>query len=591
MRVGIRWKWTAAHLFVGASVLLFMAFYLSNRLENFFEGRFENRWRKELALASDYLQTLEPADLAGPAADNWADRTGEVLGVRVTLIDSAGRVVGDSHVAFEELSSVENHASRPEVIRARNAGFGKSRRLSTTVNLDLFYLAVPVKTGAGFSGVLRIAVPSSEIAESLGQIRLFVGFAAAFGLILLFLTGFFISRSMSARLSQVAAAADRMATGDFSSRIVTAGSDEIDQLGNVFNRMRRDLQRYIGDIETERDQLSAILNSMIEGVMVTDGHGTILLTNESFHGIFRFEHDVVGRSTLELFREARLLRALKKCADERVDSEVTFEVLAPVRKTLEAQIAAPGAGHSFDGLVVVFHDVTRLEHLERVRRDFVANVSHELRTPLTAIQGYVETLLDNSGLAPEKGTAFLQTVLRHTRRMTKLVSDLLHLSRLESTDSGPQKETVSLVMAVNVVKDSLAGLLQEQKVNLALALPEDLPSVLGTSSELETVLQNLLENAVKYGRPEAEVKISAEALENEVRVSVSDNGIGIPSEDQTRIFERFYRVDKGRSRELGGTGLGLSIVKHVIEQHGGRVWVESVQGQGSTFTFTLPRAA
>ncbi len=578
----------AAHFFVGLAMLLFMVSYLSYRLENYFEDKFENRWAKELAVVSDYASTLGVGLFSETRADAWAGRTGKLLGLRVTLINSDGKVIGDSRVPLNELEALENHADRPEIVAARNSGFGKSLRFSTTVNLNLLYLAVPFNTAQNQAGFVRIAVPYSEIAETLGEIRMLIWLASGIGLILVIGIGFVSARSMTARLHTMAGAAQQMAQGDFSQKMVTTGGDEISELGEALNQMSSDLEHHVTGIKTERDQLEAILNSMIEGVLVTDEADNVLLTNPSFQKIFHLDKTVAGRSVRELFRDVKLLNAFYECRDHNKSVQVTFELHTPAKKTLQAQIARLGKGQTCSGLLVVFHDLTRLKHLEQVRSDFIANVSHELRTPLTAIKGYIETLIDADTLKREQADMFLAKVQKHTDKMTMLITDLLHLSKLESNDKPTSKEDIDLRQIVQRVAEAFSSIIENGQINLQIDFPEELPAVQGVPAEIETLLQNLIENAIKYGGDKKTIYVSARLQKNEIHVSVRDEGIGIPTEEQPRIFERFYRVDKGRSREMGGTGLGLSIVKHIVQRHGGRIWLESVLGKGATFTFSLP---
>ncbi|MCG8605630.1 ATP-binding protein, partial [bacterium] len=330
---------------------------------------------------------------------------------------------------------------------------------------------------------------------------------------------------------------------------------------------------------------------MVEGVMVTDSNNRIILINDSFRDIFQVKDPIIEKSISDVFRDSQLIEALDRAMTKKQDLVETIEILSPYRKYLEAHIAILGSKDKPRGRLVVFHDITRLKHLENVRRDFVANVSHEIRTPVTAIKGYVETIMENGSLDKAQARSFLETILRNTDRMSKLVDDLLHLSKLESIESYESSlEEINLPNVVRRVAESFEKIRQERQVQIRVDLPSSLPKIKGTMSEVETVLENLIENAIKYGADGGDIYVGAQELEDTIEVTVADRGMGIPSDDQPRIFERFYRVDKARSRVLGGTGLGLSIVKHIIQQYGGRVWVESEVGKGSEFHFTLPKA-
>ncbi|MFQ5708010.1 MAG: ATP-binding protein [bacterium] len=587
MRLGIRWKWMLSHLLIGSLVMLFMILYLSARLESYFAARFENRWRRELVLAKQYVESYRLESLSLKEADHLADQIGEILSMRVTLIDSGGRVLGDSKVAFEALKEVENHGDRPEIVAARRQGFGRSTRHSATIDLDLIYLAEPLGSNQEARGFVRVAVPVSEIKESLAQIHHLIWLASGLGLVLVVAIGFVVSQSATGRIHAMAKAARRFASGDFSQPIKASSDDELTDLSMVLNQMAADLDKSLKEITQDRDQLQTILNSMVEGVLVTDPDGKVILLNRACKSMLPLAK-AEGVSVGELVRNARLLEALEQVLTTQEDRVETIELSAPQRRSLEAHISVLGPKRRPVGAVVVLHDITRLKRLERVRRDFVANVSHELRTPLTAIKGYAETLFQNGSVNEKRAREFLQTILRQTERMSKLVEDLLILAQVESEESDQALESLDLRTLIPQVLERFAASLNKQQMETQLELPEALPRVQGVASEIETVLENLLNNALKYGGQGKWLAVTANALDAEVAVSVSDRGVGIPVEDQPRIFERFYRVDKGRSRALGGTGLGLAIVKHIVLKHSGRVWVKSEVGQGSTFSFTLP---
>lgn len=589
MKLSIRWKWMAAHLLVGSMMLVFMVVYLRSGLEKYFEARFDNRWKTELMLLKEYVQVQSFPTMSD--ADAWADVTGKIINARVTIINNHGKVLGDSEVRLSYLGEVENHSDRPEVIQALKKGFGESRRFSSTIDMDLVYFAAPFRSRENSQGIIRIAVPVSEIEDSLSQIHRLIWLAVGLGFVLVLLSGFFISNSMTRHMKSMAIAANKIAKGDFSTKVTLKTNDELAELGLAFNRMSKELQKYVTQITYERDQLRAIVHSMVEGVMVMDLSGKIILTNRSFMRMFSLTEPVIGKLQDEIFRDVELLEALERATQTKKDGIVVIEVSSPFRRSLEAHITILGLREKPSGTVVVFHDITQLQHLEQVRRDFVANVSHELRTPLTAIKGYAETLLENGAMKKTKAMDFLQTIVRHSDRMSKLVDDLLSLSKLESVDAEIEFRRLNLGEVISKVIESFKKINEKAELEFVVDVPKSLPAVKGIESEIENVLENLIDNAIKYGGSGKEITITARDVGMEVQVDVSDKGIGIPIDDQPRIFERFYRVDKGRSRALGGTGLGLSIVKHILHRHGGKVWVESKVGEGSIFRFTLQKGA
>lgn len=589
MRISIRWKWLLTQLAIGGAVLLFMMFYLNSRLMKDFEYRFDSRWQQDLKLVKYSAESKNFTMLTKADADRLADEIGKVLQVRVTIMDSLGWVIGDSEVSLHDLEAVENHNDRPEVMQARGGSVGRSRRVSTTVNQDLVYFAELVGTVAHPQGVVRIAVPYVEVKEAREQIQHLIWLASAIGFVLVMLIGMYASRTMTRRLEEMTQSAKGIAGGDFSQRIIPSGNDEITDLGHTLNQMVGDCNQYLAQITRERDELQAILNSMVEGVMVADLSGRIVLINISLKNMFKLQEPVVQSLVIDVFRDSQLLTAMERAMSQKESMVETIEAINPNRKNLEVHIGILGSKFKPTGTVMVFHDITRLTQLENIRRDFVANVSHELRSPLTAIKGYVETILAEKKMGRDKSEEFLQIILRHADRMSKLVDDLLVLSKLETIESDLSTTEIDLRDLVLRVVENFRNQIKIAKIELHLDLAEDLPKIRGSVSEIETVFENLLDNAIKYGARGKHLTIAAKETRSEIRVDVEDKGIGIPVDDQPRIFERFYRVDKGRSRALGGTGLGLSIVKHIVQRHGGRVWVESELGKGARINVTFPK--
>lgn len=589
MKLSLRWKWMAGQLLIGAAVLLFMVLYLSARLERYFETRFENRWQRELLLAKELVEANDFTTLTMQQADSLADAIGSTLGMRLTLIDLKGTVLGDAKVDLPDLPGLENHSQRPEIRDALSKGFGKSKRHSATVDLDLVYLATPVGPAQSPDGVIRVAVPVSEINDALAQIHRLIWLASAVGFVLVIVIGVLVSKPLTQGLREMSVVAKRIARGDFTQKITSESQDDLGDLGSALNQMAADLQNYVNEITHERDQLQAILNSMVEGVTVTDRNGQILLINQSFQKIFRVSKIIVRKSVKEVLGQTKLPEAIARAITEKRDVVESIELTGPFRKSLEAHISVLGSKAEPSGAVVVFHDITRLKNLENVRRDFVANVSHEIRTPLTAIKGYTETLLENGAFEDSNSYEFLQIILRHTDRMSKLVEDLLRLSKLETVESEPF-EGFDLSELISQVAESFTKMDSDKRFELKLKIPTNLPKALGIATDIETLLENLIDNAIKYGAKGNVISITAREQEADIQVEVSDRGIGIPIDDQSRIFERFYRVAKGRTRVMGGTGLGLAIVKHIVQRHGGKVWVESEVGQGTKIGFTLLKA-
>jgi two-component system phosphate regulon sensor histidine kinase PhoR len=372
--------------------------------------------------------------------------------------------------------------------------------------------------------------------------------------------------------------------------------DGFHHLGKAIGEMDAQLKNKIEEITKEKDYLQTLLKGMAEGVLVVNDRGHIIMINSTLRKFFSLSTEIVDKTTLEFVRNAELEGAIQEAIRDGKNS--SFELIHPSssNKTFEVNVVgipSPSEerhkeGNAMSGAIAVFHDISRLKELEKIRQDFVANVSHELRTPLTTIKGYTETLLDGA-LKEEVAPQFLQVIQKHTDRLAKIVEDLLTLSKIESKEFQLKKEKLYLSELIDDVLDFVKEGAKKKKIAIDVVHISSSLIIEGDRNIIEQILINLLDNAIKYGREGGKITISANQKDqNEIEVSVRDNGIGIPQEDLPRIFERFYRVDKGRSQELGGTGLGLSIVKHLVSAHSGKVWAESQLGEGSTFYFTLP---
>jgi len=415
------------------------------------------------------------------------------------------------------------------------------------------------------------------------------------GLVILLPLAYWTSVTLVRPIRRITEKATQLASEGLGEAAHIYSGHELGSLSKAIDEMGFQLRKRIDEISKERDYLETILKGMMEGVLMVDGRGRILMVNQALRNLLSLPSDVINRMPLEIIRNAELEGAIRQVI--RQGKGMAFELDLPSSggKTFEVNvvgISSPGQtgkiGEEIIGAIAVFHDITRLKELEKIRKDFVANVSHELRTPLTTIKGYAETLLEGA-LKEEVASQFIQVINRHADRLTKIVEDLLMLSKIESKELFLKKEVISVSELIHDVLDYVREGAEKRKISISLS---EVPSSLSVNADrghLEQVLINLLDNAVKYNREGGTILISAfRADPKEVRFSIKDSGIGIPEEDLPRIFERFYRVDKGRSQEIGGTGLGLSIVKHIVHAYGGRVWADTQMGAGSTFYFTLP---
>jgi two-component system, OmpR family, phosphate regulon sensor histidine kinase PhoR len=507
-------------------------------------------------------------------------------GARVTVISADGQVLADSQA---DPRVIENHAKRPEVVQALAEGVGRSMRHSATINRDLLYYAVRQSSSPPAKGyILRFALPVETVGQVLWPFRRSLWLASA--LILLVASGIvvLVSRNFSRRIERLTAFSQRVAEGDFRAQSSDGTGDALDALSDSLNQTAMRLDRTIRTLTEERNLSSAILGSMVEGVLVVNAAERVVFANHSFAEILGMGvPPQAGSGLVECVRQTELIEAVHKvlAGEPRVESEI---VTGTLRQHFFAATVAAVRTTGTDGAVLVLHDITALRKLERVRRDFVANVSHEFRTPLTAIQGFAETLLAGAMEDPQNRGRFLGIILEHSRRLARLTEDLLMLSKMDADRLELETRRIPVGPFVESCIETSTPRAKEKDLQLSVNLADRIPDIAGDRRRLTEVLQNLLDNAIQYTPAGGQIMVSAGPRNGEVIFTVSDTGIGIPQADQPRIFERFYRVDVARSREVGGTGLGLSIAKHLVEGHGGRIWVESEVGQGSQFHFSVP---
>jgi len=509
--------------------------------------------------------------------------------VRVTIIARNGEVLGDSEVPAAELADLDNHAGRPEVRAALAKGVGSSVRYSQTLRTDMLYAALPFSTAAGDSAVLRLALPLSSLDEAKHGFRAVLVGSLLFAAILVVFFSYLLSSVSTRSLNAVAAIASRIGMGELGTRVPVESGSEVGELARVLNEMAQRTEEQLERISAEKNRLDTILRGMGEGIMVADPHGVITLVNPAFRELFALQDEVEGKQLIDISRHPALhesFREVLALGQERVEE---LQLRLAREKTVFTHWVPLLENGVLQGVVAVFHDISDIRQLEKIRRDFVANVSHELRTPVTIIKGYAETLLAGALENPEQAARFVGIMHSHADRLASLIGDLLTLSQLESGALGLASRSVCLHDIAQHVVALLEPKVQQRRITVDSSGLVGAPAILADPGRLEQVFVNLLDNAIKYTPAGGSVTLDAQAEGDQVRFCVKDTGIGIPSRDLPRIFERFYRVDSARSREEGGTGLGLAIVKHIVQLQGGTVSVES-SGQGSTFYVTLKRA-
>jgi len=533
----------------------------------------------------------DPSDLR--AWTEWMAKSG----ARVTIIDSTGRVLSDSAA---DAATMENHANRPEVQQAMEEGRGHAVHHSVTLDRELVYQAVRYQEPDGRSIVIRLAAPLSEIDLSVKELRSRLLMASIAMLLVGTIVSLGFARVFARRIERLKDFSLRIAEGNFRPLLREGPRDELSDLADSMNQTAAHLDKEIRLLSGERNRSSAILRSMVEGVAVIDAEERLVFYNRAFSEIFGLETATAeGRTLIEVVRNAELVGLIRKAlrSDEALQTDISMGIVqmqsfsataAPVKALDTTNGDQTAATAKPSGAVVVLHDVTELRRLERVRQDFVANVSHEFKTPLTAIQGFAETLLGGALDDPSNNRRFLDIIRNHAIRLARLTNDLLKLARIEAGKLEVEFFPVGLMELIEGCAETTLLKASRRQIALEIEVPPGLPSVRGDAGLLRDVLQNLLDNAIQYTPEGGHIHVTAEAKSREVVVTVSDTGIGIPASDQERIFERFYRVDAARSREAGGTGLGLSIAKHIVEAHNGRLSVESVIGEGSKFSFSIP---
>lgn len=531
----------------------------------------------------------------------------EQTSVRITVIAPEGTVLDDSERNREQVARMDNHLGRPEVQASLAQGVGSAIRRSDTTGLETLYLAIPLRQDGVHLGILRLGMLLSDVNRRIAMIRNALLMGGALVLVLAASLGFLFARHVTRPIAQMMAVARRMTEGDFSQRVASRSTDEIGQLGQALNTMAHRLEERLAQLEEERAKGTAILDGMVEGVLAVDGENRILFINTGACRLFHASSaGAAGRPFLEVIRNKEMVDLLERTLRGGTFAQQELHIFTPVERVLQVHAAPLKVRERAPGVIVVMHDVTELRRLEMVRTEFVANVSHELRTPLTSIKGYLETLLEGGLEDREHARPFLEVIHKHADRLGRLVDDLLDLSNLELGRIPLHRRPTTLAEVVDNAMAVYEHQAAKQEITLRANIPHDLPPVLADRDRLAQVLINLLDNSLKFTPKGGQITVMAGCVRKPgrdgsilpgraspaecVEISVDDTGIGIPSQDLPRVTERFFRVDKGRSRELGGTGLGLAIVKHLVKAHGGDMMIDSQLNKGTTVRFTLPIA-
>ena len=575
-----------SYLWIALVAVVLIGFYGAHMARELYLDRTAGDLEARARLSQRPVLELLEQDEEG--VDAVCKELGKATGTRITVILPSGRVVGDTEADPKEM---DNHKDRPEIREAASGAVGRSIRPSPTLKEELMYVAIPVRRNGSLAAVVRTSIPVTEINEAVGAMRQKILVAALGVSGLLAVVSLWLSARIGLPLRQMSVGAERFARGEFDHRLPRASFEEISTLAEAMNRMAEQLEERIRTVQRQQNELEAVLSSMEEGVLAVDNERVIINVNQTCAALLGLEPgELKGRSVHEVVRKPDLLTFVESSLSSPSSVEGDLLVRGKEDRWLNVHgTALEDAKHQKIGALIVLHDVTRLRRLENVRRDFVANVSHELKTPITSIKGFVETLIDGALDDRENAARFLEIISRQVNRLDAIIEDLLMLSRLEK---GSEEQTSRL--EPGSVRDVLQAAIEmcekkaaDKNIDVQLECSAELTAPMN-GHLLEQAVVNLVDNAVKYSESGGHVWVRAAQDGDAVVIRVQDGGCGIERKHLPRLFERFYRVDKARSRELGGTGLGLAIVRHIALVHRGSVSVQSEVTVGSTFSISLP---
>jgi two-component system, OmpR family, phosphate regulon sensor histidine kinase PhoR len=580
----IRWRIAVPYVLLILLAMLTLVSYLSRVVREQYLANLQTQMSHEARWVGEATrQVLEqnpPSQDLGPLAQQY----GKLSGSRVTIIRPDGVVLGDSE---RDRATLDNHLPRPEVQAALARGLGSSVRRSDSVGYDMLYVAVPVQAGDTILAVARVAVPLRGVDANVARLRQPFLVATLIATTLALLLAVVVAERIVRPIRWLTEVVQRMAAGDLGARLLPTTRDEVGTLTQAYNDMADHLRDSIGTLEREHARLATVLEHMADGVLITDSEGRVSLINPAAEQVLNTDAKAaLGRSLAQLVRQHEIIDLWRRCRDQG-EEQIELVEMGRHGAVLQA-IASPLHGGEAHACLVILQDLTRVRRLETVRRDFISNISHELRTPLASLKALSDTLQDGALEDASAARHFLERIDTEVDALTQMVEELLELSRIESGRVPFRLASVAPAEIIHPPVERLREQARRAGLTLSVALSPALPPVLADLERAQQVVTNLVHNAIKFTPSGGSITVSAEAASHEVLFAIRDTGVGISVEDLPRIFERFYKTDQARA--TGGTGLGLSIAKHIIQSQGGRIWVESREGQGSTFRFTLPVA-
>lgn len=592
MFTGIRRRLIIYYLAVIAVIVILMGAFFIFFLNYFYMETLRENLYNQARLASVLIEEMLERDAGYDEIDTLAKDLGKELGVRLTIVDADGTVFADSN---QDPSLMENHINRPEIIEAMETYKGIASRYSVTLDEEMYYLAIPIDT-ASLAGsqseiraIIRLAIPLAAIKEAVNSLVVFILGALLISSLLALAAAVAFSQRITGPISKISSAAHSISEGDFSPDLHVAGKDELAALAQNIKEMGSSLKKKIEQVLWEKNKVETVVSSMSSGIILTDRDLKIELINPAAEVLFDLKSDnVIGKPFHQAIRYYALNENLKAVSQDGEARVIEVNLYYPKAVVLDTYLLPVyGTDQSIIGSLILFHETTELRSLEKMRSDFVANVSHELRTPLTTVRGYTETIL-HEDLTREQLVDFLQVIDKETRRLSSLLDELLDLAQIENEKGFVKKEPVDLSELIRETVKMVEGARAALNTTVGLDLPEHSVYVSGNPEWLRQALVNVLENSIKHGYEKGHLEISLSTAASQAEIIIKDNGPGIPEEDLPHVFERFYRVDKARSRKSGSTGLGLSIVKHILEAHDANYTLQSKAGEGTTFIFSFP---